>query len=89
MRYIVLMNIPGDLAATTRIEILKSIEAGTYETKGGPIPIAAADFRQIPEGSYGIEDPVITLSGGENLAASTDTVGSSLCLTAVFFDADI
>ena len=89
MRYIVSIMFPGDLAQTQRIEIFKLLEAGTYETKWCPIPVAAADFRQIPEGSYSIEDPILTLSGGENLAASTDVVGSSLNLTVVFWDADI
>jgi len=89
MRYIVMMAFPGDFNQTQRMEIMKTIEAGTYETKWCPIPIAAADYRQIPEGSYSIEDPVITLAGGENLAASIEVAGTSLNLTCIFWDADI
>ena len=90
MRYIVMLFAPGDLSATTRIEILQRDEAETgYETKFCPIPIAAADTLQIPEGGYSIEDPVLTLEGGTNLGASIDTVGTSLNLTCVFWDSDI
>lgn len=95
MRYIVMLFVPGDLSATTRIELLQRNEGtGTpvvyaYETKFCPIPIAAADTLQIPEGGYSIEDPVLTLEGGTNLGASIDTVGTSLNLTCVFWDSDI
>ena len=90
MRYIVMLMVPGDLSATTRIEILQRNEAeDAYETKFCPIPVSAADVRQIPEGSYSIEDPVLTLEGGTNLCASIDTVGTSLNLTCVFWDSDI
>jgi len=88
-RFIVGMWIPGDKVNTVRIEILKKEEAGTYTTKFCPIPVAPADLRQIPKGSYSIEDPILRLAGGCNLAASIDTVGTSLNLTVDYWDSDV
>lgn len=85
-RFIVALWLPGQMVNTVRCQILEKKEDGTYEIKWCPIPVAPADFRQIPEGSYSIEDPVLKLAGGENLAASIDTVGSSLNLSLTYWD---
>lgn len=86
MRFIVALFLPGQMINTVRMQIMEKKEDGTYEIKFCPIPVAPADFRQIPEGSYSIEDPVLKLAGGENLAASIDTIGSSLNLSLTYWD---
>jgi len=89
IRYITRIEFSGDLNQTQLIEIFKSLEDGvTYETKF-LINIAAADRRQIPEGAYDIENPVISLSGGENLAASVLIAGTSLATSITFWDGEI
>lgn len=88
-RYIIALWIPGDLVSTVRLEIFKKDEDGDYHTKWCPIPVAPADFRQIPEGSYSIVDPIITLEGGTNMAGSVDLAGHSLNVTVVYWDWDI
>jgi len=54
-----------------------------------PIPVAPADFRQIPKGSYSIIDPIITFEGGTDFAAKVDIVGLSLNATVAYWDWDI
>ncbi|GAH77971.1 unnamed protein product, partial [marine sediment metagenome] len=54
-----------------------------------PIPVAPADFRQIPKGSYSIIDPIITFEGGTDFAAKADIVGMSLNATVAYWDWDI
>ena len=85
-RFLVCLWIPGQMQNTVRMQIMEKKEDDTYEIKWCPIPVAPADWRQIPEGSYSIEDPVLRLAGGENLAASIDTVGSSLNLSCTYWD---
>jgi hypothetical protein len=85
-RFIVALWLPGQMVNTVRMQIMEKKEDDTYEIKFCPIPVAPADWRQIPEGSYDIESPVLRLAGGENLAASIDTVGSSLNLSLTYWD---
>ena len=88
-RFIVAIWIPGDKANTVRTEILKKEEDGTYTTKFCPIPVAPADFRQVPKGAYSIEDPILKLAGGCNLAACMDTTGTSVNITVAYWDSDV
>lgn len=60
-----------------------------YIMKWSPIPVAPADFRQIPKGSYSIIDPIVTFEGGTRLYGKTDVVGMSLNTTVAFWDWDI
>jgi len=87
-RFIVAIWVPGNLVQLTRIQIFKKKEDGTYDEKWSPIPVAPADFRQIPKG-YSIEDPILGLEGGTNLAASVDIAGNSLNMSVAYWDSDI
>jgi hypothetical protein len=88
-RYIVAIWISGNMNVTTNIEFYKVEEDATLTTKWSPIPVAPADFRQIPEGSYSVEDPVLTLEGGTNVAANVDVRGLSLNVSMTYWDWDI
>jgi len=88
-RFIVAIWIPGDKINTVRTEILKKEEDGTYTTKWCPIPVAPVDFRQIPKGAYSVEDPILRLAGGCNLAACMDTAGTSVNITVAYWDSDV
>ena len=59
-RYVVGIWISGDLKKTLTVQIEKLEEDATYSMKWSPIPVAPADFRQIPKGSLSIEDPIVT-----------------------------
>jgi len=68
MRNIVLIMIIGDGSASTTVDIEKKGEDGTYTVKIPSVPIAPADIQPIPPSGFSIEDPVIVLEGGTNLA---------------------
>ena len=88
-RYVVGIWISGNVQVTTTVEFEKLDEEGDYETKWSPIPVAPADFRQIPKGSYSLVDPIITFEGGTRFYGKTDVVGMSLNVTVDFWDWDI
>jgi hypothetical protein len=90
-RYVVGIFISGNMQVTTTIEFEKSLETVpvTYETKWSPIPVANADFRQIPKGSYSIVDPIVTFEGGTRLYGKTDVAGMSLNVTVNYWDWDV
>jgi len=88
-RYVVGIWISGNLQVTTTLELEKLEEDDSYVTKWSPIPVAPADFRQIPKGSYSIIDPIVTFEGGTRLYGKTDVVGMSLNTTVAFWDWDI
>jgi len=87
-RYIVAIWINGDMQATRTIEFSKLAKDGSVpdDLSGlwSPIPIAPADFRQIPKGSYSIEDPITRLEGGTRLYAKVD--GNSVNVTVNYWD---
>ena len=88
-RYVVGIWISGNVQVTTTVEFEKLDEEGDYETKWSPIPVAPADFRQIPKGSYSLVDPIITFEGGTRFYGKTDVVGMSLNVTVDYWDWDI
>ena len=90
-RYVVGIWISGNMQATRTIKFEKSLETDpvTYETKWSPIPVAPADFRQIPKGSLSITDPIVTFEGGTRLYGKTDVAGLSLNVTVEYWDWDI
>lgn len=84
-RYIVAIFISGNLATTQAIRFEKLKEDGTYEELISPIPVAPADFRQLPT-SYSIEDPIISLEGGTRLYGQVD--GLSLNTDIIYWDSE-
>jgi len=90
-RYIVAIWINGDMQATRTIEFAKLAKGGSVPTNlstlWSPIPIAPADFRQIPQGGYSIEDPVTVLEGGTRLYARVD--GNSINVTVNYWDTGV
>jgi len=90
-RYIVAIWVNGDMTATRTIEFSKLAKGGSVpdDLSGlwNPIPIAPADFRQIPKGSYSIEDPVAVLEGGTRLYAKVD--GNSVGVTVNYWDSEL
>lgn len=88
-RYVVGIWISGDLKNTLTVQIEKLEEDATYSMKWSPIPVAPADFRQIPKGSLSITDPIVTCEGGTRLYGKTDLAGSSMNVTVEYWDWDI
>jgi len=85
-RYVISIWIDGDMQATRVVTIEKLKEDGSYEVKWSHIPVAPADTKQIPEGSYDIEDPVISLEGGTRLYGTVD--GNSINITVTYWDSE-
>jgi len=88
-RYVVGIWLSGDLKNTLTVQIEKLEEDATYSMKWSPIPVAPADFRQIPKGSLSIEDPIVTCEGGTRLYGKTDLTGSSMNVTVEYWDWDV
>ena len=88
-RYVVGIWISGNMQVTTTLELEKLEEDATYTMKWSPIPVAPADFRQIPKGSYSITDPIVTFEGGTRLYGKTDIAGMSLNVSVDYWDWDI
>ena len=90
-RYVIAIWINGDMQATRTIEFAKLAKGGNVPTNlstlWSPIPIAPADFRQIPQGGYSIEDPVTSLEGGTRLYAKVD--GNSVNVTVNYWDTGV
>jgi len=90
-RYVIAIWINGDMQATRTIEFAKLAKGGSVPTNlstlWSPIPIAPADFRQIPQGGYSIEDPVTVLEGGTRLYARVD--GNSINVTVNYWDTGV
>jgi len=88
-RYVVGIWISGNMQVTVTCQFEKLEEDATYTMKWSPIPVAPADFRQIPKGSYSITDPIVTFEGGTRLYGKTDIAGMSLNVTIAYWDWDI
>jgi len=90
-RYVVGIWVSGNMQVTTTVELEKSLETDpvTYETKWSPLPVAPADFRQIPKGSLSITDPIVTFEGGTQFFGKTDVAGLSLNVTVEYWDWDL
>ena len=77
------------MQVTTTCQVEKLKEDASYSMKWSPIPVAPADFRQIPKGSLSITDPIVTCEGGTRLYGKTDIAGMSLNVTVEFWDWDV
>lgn len=91
IRYVVAIWISGNRQSTDDIQFALLPKDGTVPgslvTKWSPIPVAPADFRQLPEGSFNIEDPILKCTGESRLYGRV--VGISLNTTAEYWDDDI
>jgi len=84
-RHIVKVIICGDGQADRTLTLYKKKEDGSYEVIIENLHVAAPEVKEIPQGVYDIEDPIITLEGGTNLAGKVS--GNSLSVTAIYWDA--
>lgn len=91
LRYVVAIWASGNRASTDDISISLLPYGGTVPDdlveKFSPIPVAQADFRQIPKGAYSIEDPIITCTEGSRLYGFV--TGISLNISVEYWDDDI
>lgn len=87
IRYVVCLLFQGNATANQSANVEKILEDGTYVMKWSDIQVAAAAMPQIPQGAYGIEDPIIAFEGGTNLYGQVD--GNSINLTITYWDSDI
>jgi len=87
IRYIVSLLFQGNAIQAQSAKIEKYKEDGSYEVKWSDIQIQPAAMPQIPEGSYNIEDPIISLEGGTNLYGHVN--GNSINLTITYWDNEI
>jgi hypothetical protein len=88
MRYIVLIQLHGDGVASRTVDIEKKEETGSYTVKFDDIPVSPADTVPLPPHGYDIENPILVLEGGANLAGKV-SAGSGLNATVVYWDNDI
>lgn len=96
MRYVIALFFNGNQQKKVNVEISVLNEGGTAGTaadhtvKFSDVNVAPADNPQIPQGEYGIEDPIFTMEGGtRGPYGRSKTVAHSVNLTAVYWDSDI
>ena len=89
-RYVIAIWICGNRQAEEDITFAKLAKDGDVpddlSTLFSPIPVAPADFRQIPEGAYDLEYSLFALEGGTALYAKTS--GNSLDVTVNYWDGE-
>jgi len=89
-RHVVAIWISGNMVQTNLLSLYKLEEDGeTYTLLFSPIPVAPADFRQLPKGSYSITDPILTFEGGTRLYGKVDTEDKELNVSVVYWDWDV
>lgn len=88
IRYIVRIDLIGDGVASRTVDIKKKNEDGTYTTKFPMVPVAPADVRQIPQGSWSVLDPILVLEGGTNLAGKVNA-GAGVSLVVTYYDDEV
>lgn len=88
IRYVVMLLFQGDATVAHSANIRK-LEANlvTFTTKFSDIQIQAAQMPQIPNGSFSIEDPFLSVEGNCGLYGQVNA--NSLNLTIVFWDDDV
>lgn len=83
LRNVIMINLSGDLQQNRAVDIEKLDEEGNYVLKFSRIPVAPADFRQIPL-NYDIEQPLISMEGGSSLYGTV--TGNSLQAMVHYWD---
>lgn len=89
MRYVTYIGITGNRQNTVGVAIRLSREGGaSTESKFSPIPVAPADFVQIPP-SHSIVEPIAVVEGGGRLEGQCDVNGHSVNVTMQYWDYEI
>jgi hypothetical protein len=86
MRYIVAILIIGDNVGTKTVTVSRVNEDDTLTTFLNAVPVGATELKPIPP-SYDVENPILTLEGGTNLAASASASGPKV--TVIYWDDEI
>jgi hypothetical protein len=85
IRYVVGIFVNGDLAGTRNVVIEK--KRNTTYTSKFHINVSPAEHKQLPQGGYSIEDPLLIIEGGSALYAHNDApAGSSQAITVIYWD---
>jgi len=92
VRYVVAIWVNGNMQSTDQIEFALLPQDGSVpgdlEEKWSPIPVAPADFKQIPLGGIDVERGIIlTCEGGSRLYGKV--TGISLNTTVEYWDDDV
>jgi len=87
IRYIVCLLFQGNAITAQSAKIEKIDEDGDYIVKWSDIQIQPSAMPQIPQGSYNIEDPIISLEGGTNLYGHVN--GNSINLSITYWDNEV
>jgi len=88
MRYLVSIMLLGDGVASRVVDIYKKEEDGTYTPKFPMIPLAPADSPTIPKCGFDLENPILVLEGGTNLAGKVNA-GAGVSLVLSYYDDEI
>jgi len=94
MRFIVKMVLHGDGVTSRTVDIEKLKKDGTptvdadFTMKFNDVPVAPADVRNIPEGSYDLENPILVLEGGTRPYGRV-SAGAGLNVTTIYWDNDV
>jgi len=94
MRFIVKMMLHGDGVASRTVDIEKLKKGGDptadadFTMKFNDVPVAPADVRDIPEGSYDLESPILVLEGGTRPYGKV-SAGAGLNTTILYWDNDV
>ncbi len=83
LRNVIMINLSGDRQQIREVDFEKLDEEGNYVLKFSRIPIAPADFIQIPL-NYDIEQPLISMEGGSRLYGTV--TGNSLQAMVHYWD---
>ena len=94
MRFIVKIMLHGDGVASRTVDIEKLKKDGDptdpadFTMKFDDVPVAPADVRDIPEGSYDVENPILVLEGGTRPYGIVSG-GAGLNATILYWDSVI
>jgi len=92
VRYVVGIWISGNSVKSLAVVLEKGTESVTtpYSTLWSPIPVGPADFRQIPEGQFDLQDSVATFEGGSQFyGTAVGYEGVSVNVSVAYWDNEI
>ncbi len=84
IRYVLKIIITGDQQAARVIDLYKRKRDDTTAPFVLNVNVEAPEYKEIPQGVYDPEKPILVLEGGTNLAAKVS--GNSLSVTVVYRD---
>jgi len=88
IRYVLKIILTGNGSVSETVTISKKKEDGTYDVFIAGINLAPPEYKEIPQGSIDLENPLLVLEGGTNLAAKT-AGGNAVNITVIYYDNDI